>query len=73
MCAFAMCPERIKEDRQIIYSTLESLFYDENEMTLHKKDVFTFVRLCDRLCVLFCKEAEKRNFDFQMVRFPVGA
>lgn len=45
MCAFAMCPPFWGEewkDRQIINSTRE-FFYDENEMTLHKKDVFSLL------------------------------
>lgn len=62
MCAFAMCPSlgcKEYKDRQIIYSTLE-VFYDENEMTLHKKDVFTFVR------------SQSTDFDFQMVRIQLA-
>lgn len=42
-------------------------FYDENEMTLHKKDVFTFVRLWTINCVAVRKQ---QNIKF---RFPNGA
>lgn len=65
-CVPLLWGEKNEKIDEIVYSTLE-VFYDENEMTFHKKDVFTFVRLQS---TDFGAQRDK-IFDFQMVQIQL--